>query len=28
MKLDRAARADTSLQRFLDHLRAIFRGWT
>ena len=27
MDLDRAARADTSLQRFLDHLSAIFRGW-
>ena len=28
MDLDRAARADTSLQRFLGHLRAIFRGWS
>ena len=27
MDLDRAARADTSLQRFLDHLHAIIRGW-
>ena len=27
MDLDRAARADTSLKRFLDHLSAIFRGW-
>ena len=27
MDLDRAARADTSLQRFLDHLSAIFRSW-
>ena len=28
MDLDRAARADASLQRFLNHLRAIFRGWS
>ncbi len=28
MDLDRAARADASLRRFLDHLRAIFRGWS
>lgn len=27
MDLDRAARADASLQRFLDHLRDIFHGW-
>ncbi|MDE0228521.1 MAG: hypothetical protein OXJ62_06670 [Spirochaetaceae bacterium] len=27
MDLDRAARADASLQCFLNHLRAVIRGW-